>query len=402
MFGNHVRIDAQLLELVVVVAVGRRVDDLDTCQRVGAFGCHVLEGEGSGSVAEHVDDGPLRRSNDHIVNPLLALVASAVASHEFHLHTRKRHLEDAGVGRVREIEAHNLTTPDRQLLFGLASDQQDVSEPAHSREVRFVRIEGGDLPVFDQDVVKGEHDVSIRCGPVRGIRRLDDYVPVEAHLLSVVLAHVRVVPEQSGVGKAEPVRVAAPRRYRSLRLVRDTVVPVLEAQPVPVNGRLHVGFVGDDHLDLRALPDAQCGSGDRSVVGEHLCLDLAQALAHGCDDKIEPVTVVELYGAGVGRGAKRISVAGKGVLRIHIFSFPIRLVTSGYISALYPASSTAARMASVSIRSATTTTHPAWRSTSTAVTPLSRRIVLVMAFAPFPAVIPGTLKVSSAIASPSG
>ena len=93
----------------------------------------------------------------------------------------------------------------------------------------------------------------MRRRPVVGVGRLDEDVAVQAHLLAVVLADVRVVPVDARVGERDPGREALADRHRLLRLVR-AVVAVLEPQPVPVDGGLDVALVLDVDDDLRALP----------------------------------------------------------------------------------------------------------------------------------------------------
>jgi hypothetical protein len=80
--------------------------------------------------------------------------------------------------------------------------------------------------------VERQDDLAIGRWRVRRIRGFDDDIGVEAHLLGVVLPHVWVVPEQPSVGKGQTVRVAASRRYRRLRLVRNAVVAIVDAKPI--------------------------------------------------------------------------------------------------------------------------------------------------------------------------
>ena len=77
-------------------------------------------------------------------------------------------------------------------------------------------------------------------------------VAVEAQLLAVVLADVRVVPVDAGVGERDARRVAAADGHELLGLVR-AVVAVVQPQPVPVDGGLQVALVLDVDDDLRAL-----------------------------------------------------------------------------------------------------------------------------------------------------
>ena len=96
---------------------------------------------------------------------------------------------------------------------------------------------------------------SSRCDrrPVVGVGRDDDDVAVQAHLLAVVLADVRVVPVDAGVGERDACACSAPPTgIGVLRLVR-AVVAVVQPQPVPVHRRLQVALVVDVDDDLRAL-----------------------------------------------------------------------------------------------------------------------------------------------------
>src|SRR4029453_17726004 len=68
----------------------------------------------------------------------------------------------------------------------------------------------------------------------------DDDVGVEAPLPAVVLTDVGVVPVDAVVGEPEPVGELAADRDRRLCLVGNSVVRVVEAQSVPVDGGLVV------------------------------------------------------------------------------------------------------------------------------------------------------------------
>ena len=70
--------------------------------------------------------------------------------------------------------------------------------------------------------------------------------PYEAHLLAVVLADVRVVPVDAGIGELDPVGEPAADRDRRLRLVRP-VEAIVQAQSVPVHRVLEVALV--EHVD---------------------------------------------------------------------------------------------------------------------------------------------------------
>ena len=70
-----------------------------------------------------------------------------------------------------------------------------------------------------------------------------------------------MVPVEAGVGEPQPVGEVAADGDRCLGLVGDAVVGVVEAQPVPVDGRVGVGVVADVDGDLDALADPQGGPG---------------------------------------------------------------------------------------------------------------------------------------------
>ena len=126
-----------------------------------------------------------------------------------------------------------------------------------------------------------------------GIGWLDDDRAVQPHLEPEVLADVRVIPVEPGVGELNLVRERAPDRDRRLRLMRNAVVAVLQPKAVPVDRRLDIAIVAHLHRDLRPLIHVQGRAGDRTVVAEHPQLRAIDALAHGRDPKVEPIAVVE-------------------------------------------------------------------------------------------------------------
>ena len=191
---------------------------------------------------EHVDDDALGGREQDLVDELLVLVVAGVGADELHLRARQRHVEDARVGGVREVEAHDLAALGLERKVRLAGDEHHVAEAAH-RHVRRLRLaEGGDPSVLDQDVVERQQQLAVRRRPVVGLARGGEDVPVQAHLLAVVLADVRVVPVGAGIGHVHLVGEGLADRDRRLRLVR-AVVAVLEPQPVPVHGRVEVAVV---------------------------------------------------------------------------------------------------------------------------------------------------------------
>jgi hypothetical protein len=109
----------------------------------------------------------------------------------------------------------------------LSGDEQDVPVAAHGRERRLLAAERRDLPVLDQDVVEGQEQLTVSGRPVVALGRDDHDVAVLAELLAVVLADVRVVPVDAGVGERDAVGEAAAHGDRGLRLV-GAVVAVVE------------------------------------------------------------------------------------------------------------------------------------------------------------------------------
>ena len=73
-----------------------------------------------------------------------------------------------------------------------------------------------------------------------------------------------------------------------------SVVAVLEPQPVPVDGGLHVALVLDVDDDLRALLHLERGAGDRAVVGQHPHRRVAKPLGHRRDPQVELIAVGQL------------------------------------------------------------------------------------------------------------
>ena len=116
----------------------------------------MLELEVSVICEEHVDDDTLRRGKQHLVDEFLVLVMPGVGADQLHLSARHSYVEDAGVRRVGEVEAHDLAALGLELEVRLSGDEHHVAETPH-RDVRRLRLpEGGDVPALDQDVVEGD------------------------------------------------------------------------------------------------------------------------------------------------------------------------------------------------------------------------------------------------------
>ena len=141
-------VDERLLRLFV--------DNVNRREPVGVLGRLVLELELACVRKEHVDDDTLGGGEQDLVDQFLALVVAGIGADQLHLRARQRHVEDARVGGVGEVEAHDLAPLGFERKVRLAGDEHHVAEASH-RHVRRLRLaEGGDLAVLDQDVVEGE------------------------------------------------------------------------------------------------------------------------------------------------------------------------------------------------------------------------------------------------------
>ena len=220
----------------------------------------MLERRVAHGVEAHVDDRALgRRENDRL-DELLPLAAAAVAADELHPAAADGDVEHARVGGVDQVEANDLAGVGVERQARLAVDEQLVAEAAHRRVRRLGGAERRDPPVLDQDVVERDDELAVGRRPVGRVVGDDEDGAVQAHLLAVVLADVRVEPVQPLVGELQPVLEALADLHRPLRLVRS-VVAVVEPQPVPMHGRLEIAAILDAHGHLRALRDLQRRTG---------------------------------------------------------------------------------------------------------------------------------------------
>ena len=170
----------------------------------------------------------------------------------------------------------------------------------------------GAIRLLDQYVIERQEKLTVGGRPVVGLARNDEDVPVQAQLLPVVLADVRVVPVRTRVGKAHLIGEGLADRDRRLRLV-GAVVAVLEPQAVPVHGRIHVAAIRDVHCDRRVLRGLQGWAWNRAVVGEHAHGGIADLLLDRCDLELELVSVRELDDlrpSGVGQSFGRARQLG--------------------------------------------------------------------------------------------
>ena len=113
----------------------------DVRQRVGPVGRAVLQRQLARRLEQHVHDDPLGRRQHDVLDELLALAAPAVAADELHARSGQRDLEHAGVGGVRQVQAHDLAGLGGQRELGLPGDQQDVAEAPHRGVGRLVGAE---------------------------------------------------------------------------------------------------------------------------------------------------------------------------------------------------------------------------------------------------------------------
>ena len=135
-----------------------------------------------------------------------SLVATAVTTDQLHPSTGQREVEDPRVRRVHEIEAYDLSHRRFARELCLAVDQHHVPEPPHRGVVGPHTVEWRDLAILDEQIVQRDAELSVDGWPVRRVGRLDDDRPVQAHLQAEVLADVRVVPVEPGIGELHLVR----------------------------------------------------------------------------------------------------------------------------------------------------------------------------------------------------
>ena len=103
----------------------------DRGQRVGPVRGAVFEGQLPGLVEQDVDNGPLRRCEQHLGDELLVFYPAAVAADELHPSARQPDVEDAAVGGVGQPQPEHLARSRGQRQVGLATDEQQVAVPAH-------------------------------------------------------------------------------------------------------------------------------------------------------------------------------------------------------------------------------------------------------------------------------
>ncbi len=141
-------------ELLAQLGLSRLVLDPDSGEPVGLLGRPVLERELAGLLEEDVDDDALGGSKQHLFDELLTLVVTAVGADELHPCARQGDVEDAGVGRVREVEANDLATLGLQREIRLSSYEHRVAEASHRHVRRFGLAERGDASLLYENIVE--------------------------------------------------------------------------------------------------------------------------------------------------------------------------------------------------------------------------------------------------------
>ncbi len=140
------------------------------------------------------------------------LVVAAVAADELHPRARQRHVEDARVGGVGQVEAHDLAAPARRAR-GRARRATSITLPKRPIATCVVSdaLKGAILPSSIRTSSSVSEQLAVDRRPVVRVGRDDEDVAVEAHLLAVVLADVRVVPVDAGIGNVHLVGEASRR-----------------------------------------------------------------------------------------------------------------------------------------------------------------------------------------------
>ena len=141
------------------------------------IGGAVLQPHLARRVEQHVDDGPLRRREQHLVDERLALVPTAVTADQLGAGAWKGEVEDPRVRGVDQVQAHDLAGGRLAGELGLAVDQHDVAESTHRGEGRARLAERRDVPVLDEQVVQGDGQLPVDGRPVRGSAGSTTIVP---------------------------------------------------------------------------------------------------------------------------------------------------------------------------------------------------------------------------------
>ena len=84
---------------------------------------------------KHIDYNTLGGGEQDLVDELVVLVVAGVGADQLHLRARQRHVEDARVRGVGEVEAHDLSALGFERKVWLAGDEHHIAEATH-RHVR--------------------------------------------------------------------------------------------------------------------------------------------------------------------------------------------------------------------------------------------------------------------------
>ena len=157
-----------------------------------------------------------------------------------------------------------------------------------------------------QQIVEHQDRFAVGWAEIVGVARVDPNVAVQAEVLLDVLAVMRVVPVDSGVGEVDAVSEAVARLYRVLRHAGHAVVPIVQADAMPVNGGRQIESVGEVHGDRRVLRDANQRAGVLPVEPEHRERPAVDGAGHDGRLEIERAAVGErdnVTWTRAGRGA---------------------------------------------------------------------------------------------------
>ena len=159
---------------------------------------------------ENVDDHAFRGGEEHLLDELLLLIVAAVPRRPASSAPQARRLEDPGVRGVREVEADDLVTLRFQREVRLPGDEHDVAEATHGDEGRPCGLNGDTFP-SSMKMSSSVSSSSCWLAASSRARRGRRGFAVQADLLPVVLADVRVVPVDAGVREAHAeVKVSRP------------------------------------------------------------------------------------------------------------------------------------------------------------------------------------------------
>ena len=185
-------------------------------------------------VESHVHDVALGGSNYHAADPFILLVRTQIGADQLHPSVGEGKIHHPGVGSVGKKEADDLAPFEPQVVVGLAVYQEHVAEATHQRMSRRVPPQRHHSGVGHQDIVQHQHGLLVY--PFQGPRvRANQQVPIETQLLLKVLSHVRVIPVDPRVGKAQVIDQLGAGLDRPLSQPRCPIVRIVQPNSVPVN-----------------------------------------------------------------------------------------------------------------------------------------------------------------------